>query len=311
MKKLLGSLIVLAAMALPALAQAPPMSPDDQAKFDNYYSRWIQDRQNGDRDDLVSSEHHMQDLMNKYAIPANTPYDQVASQNASGYDNRAYDNRDYNNRAYDNSGYANQLPGDDQNKFNKEYTKWQEANAKNDRDDIDKHARKMEDIMARYNVPPNTPFDEIASTNGYSQPRYNYRDFQRRLSPDDQQRFDKSYQHWMHERSENDRNGMAKEEGKMQEIMARYNIPQDTPFNAIATANGYAPRTDIRDYQGRFSPDDQKKFDKAYEHWLNDSRKHDRDDVARDENRMQEIMARYNIPRNVPYDALASGGRGY
>jgi len=31
MKKLLGSLIVLAAIALPALAQAPPMSPDDQA----------------------------------------------------------------------------------------------------------------------------------------------------------------------------------------------------------------------------------------------------------------------------------------
>src|SRR5690348_11966009 len=124
MNKIFASLIVLAAMALPALAQAQRMSPDDQAKYDNYYSRWVQDRQNGDRDDLVSSEHHMQDLMNKYSIPADTPYDQVASQNEVAPP--PYDNRGYNNApAYDNRGYTNQLPGDDQNKFNKEYTKWQ------------------------------------------------------------------------------------------------------------------------------------------------------------------------------------------
>src|SRR5579872_6204686 len=143
MTKFLGSLIVLAALALPGLVQAQQqMSPDDQQKFDNYYSRWQQDRQTGDRDDMVSSEHHMQDLMNKYSIPADTPYDQVASQNAPGYENRPYDNR----------GYTNQLPGDDQNKFNKEYTKWQQANAKNDRDDIDKHARNMEELMQRNNI---------------------------------------------------------------------------------------------------------------------------------------------------------------
>ena len=143
MKQLLGSLIVLAALALPALAQAPRMSPEDQQKFDNYYSRWVQDKQNGDRDDMVSSEHHMQDIMNRYSIPADTPYEQVASQNNPGY------NRGYENRPYDNRGYGNQLQGDDQNKFNKEYTKWQEANARNDRDDIDKHARNMEQIMQR------------------------------------------------------------------------------------------------------------------------------------------------------------------
>ena len=241
MKQLLGSLIVLAALALPALAQAQQMSPDDQSKFDNYYSRWVQDRQNGDRDDMVSSEHHMQDLMNKYAIPAETPYDQVAARNAApapGYDG-AYDNRGYDNRPYDNRGYANQLQGDDQNKFNKEYIKWQEANAKNDRDDIDKHARNMEQIMQRNGVPPNTP------------------------------------------------------------------------FASIATTNGYAPRHDVRQYQGRFSPDDQKKFDKAYEKWRSDRAKHDRDDYAKDEGRMNEIMAKYNIPRDVPYDVLVSGNRGY
>jgi hypothetical protein len=240
MNKFFGSLIVLAAMALPALAQGPQMSPDDQQKFDNYYSRWSTDRQNGDRDDMVSSEHHMQDLMNKYSIPADTPYDRVASQNEVGPPPPAYNNNpNYDNRGYDNRSYANQLPGDDQNKFNKEYAKWQQANAKNDRDDIDKHARNME------------------------------------------------------------------------QIMQRDNIPQNTPFNAIATTNGYAPRENVREYQGRFSPDDQKKFDKAYEKFQRDRAKHDRDDYAKDEEKLNEIMAKYNIPRDVPYDALVSGNRGY
>ena len=126
MKKLLGSLIVLAALALPALAQMQRMSPDDQQKFDSYYSRWVQDKQTSDRDDMVSMEHHMQDLMNKYSIPADTAYEQIASQNniappPPGYNDRGYDNRAYDNR--DNRGYANQLPSDDQNKFNKEYSK--------------------------------------------------------------------------------------------------------------------------------------------------------------------------------------------
>jgi len=138
------------------------------------------------------------------------------------------------------AGYAQQkLSPDDQREFNKEYSKWQESNARNDRDDIDKHARRMEDIMARYRIPP------------------------------------------------------------------------DTPFDTIATSGGYDRHYDARQYQGRFSPEDQRKFDKAYEHWLSHRQGHDRDDAARDENRMQEIMARYRIPRDVPYDQLASGGRGY
>jgi hypothetical protein len=239
MKKLLGSLIVLAAMALPALAQAQQMSPEDQQKFDNYYSRWVQDKQNSDRDDMVSSEHHMQDLMNKYSIPADTPYDQLASQNNIAPPPPGYDNRGYNNNPAYTNQYNNQMSPDDQNKFNKEYTKWQQANARNDRDDIDKHARNME------------------------------------------------------------------------ELMQRNNIPQNTPFNAIATTSGYAPRVDVREYQGRFSPDDQKKYDKAYEKFQRDRAKHDRDDYAKDEMKLNEIMAKYNIPRDVPYDALASGNRGY
>jgi hypothetical protein len=220
------------ALALPALSQVQQMTQDDQQQFNSYYSRWLQDRQNGDRDDMISSEHHMQDLMSKYAIPPSTPYDQVASQNAA----EPYNG--YNNGAY-TSQWQQRLSPSDQDKFNKEYTKWQQANAKNDRDDIDKHARNMEEIMSRNNIPPNTP------------------------------------------------------------------------FSAIASSNGYAPRVDIREYQGRFSPHDQKDYDKAYEKWQNDRARHDRDDIAKDQAKMDEIMAKYNIPRDVPYDALASGNRGY
>ena len=145
----------------------------------------------------------------------------------------------YPDRDSDRYSQQGRLSPDDQKDFNQEYGKWQEANAKNDRDDIDKHARKMEDIMARYRIPP------------------------------------------------------------------------DTPFDAIATSGGDTRHYDARQFQGRFSHQDQKKFDKAYEDWTEHRRKRDRDDVAKDEGKMLEIMARYNIPRDVPYDVLASGARGY
>jgi len=74
---------------------------------------------------------------------------------------------------------------------------------------------------------------------------------------------------------------------------------------------GYGGHVDVQQYQGRLSADDQKHFDKAYEHWQSDRARRDHDDVAKDEGKMQEIMAKYNIPRGVPYDALASGNRGY
>jgi hypothetical protein len=135
--------------------------------------------------------------------------------------------------------------------------------------------------------------------------------WQGRISADDQKDFNKEFRKWQDAHAKNDRSDIDKHARKMEEIMARYNIPPDTPFDAIATSNGYSPKYDVREFQGRFSHDDQKKFDKAYEHWLNDRRKGDRDDIAKDEGKMQEIMARYNIPRDVPYDVLASGARGY
>lgn len=135
--------------------------------------------------------------------------------------------------------------------------------------------------------------------------------WQGRISPDDQKEFNKEYGKWQEANSRNDRDDIDKHARRMEDIMARYQIPPDTPFDAIATANGDYRHYDVRQFQGRFSPEDQKKFDKAYEHWLDHRRKRDRDDIAKDEGKMLEIMGRYNIPRDVPYDVLSSGARGY
>ena len=131
------------------------------------------------------------------------------------------------------------------------------------------------------------------------------------MSPDDQKDFNKEYSKWQDANAKQNRADVDKHARKMEEIMARYNIPPGTPFDAIATANGTVPHYDVRQFQGRFSPDDQKKFDKDYEHWTDARRKGDRDDIAKNEGKMQELMAKYSIPRDVPYDALSSGGRGY
>ena len=58
--------------------------------------------------------------------------------------------------------------------------------------------------------------------------------------------------------------------------------------------------------QSRLSPEDQREFDKYYTKWVNDTRKNDRDDIAKDVTHMQEIMARNNISANVPFDRIAS-----
>ena len=210
------------------------------------------------------------------------------------------------------------LSPDDQHEFDKAYSKWQNDSRKNDRDDIDKDLRRMQDIMARNNIPPDVPYDRIASSGYMQENRYNdayqqnapYGSNQARLSPEDQREFDSVYNKWMNDRRKNDRDALDKDVRRMQDIMARNNIPPDVPFDQIAST-GYSQQERYQGgYQGyaqsRLSSDDQHEFDKTYEKWEKDSRKHDHDDVRRDERKMQDIMARYNIPRDVPYDQIAS-----
>ena len=221
------------------------------------------------------------------------------------------------------------LSPDDQREFDKAYTHWVNDTRKNDRDDVDRDVRRMQDIMSRNNIPSDTPYEQIASS-GYGQQdqdRYNdgyqqntpYGANQGRLSPEDQREFDRVYDKWVNDSRRNDRDDIDRDVRRMQDIMARNNIPQDVPYDQIATSgsgNGYRPEYDNRGRgaynndrgysQSRLSPEDQHEFDKTYDKWQKDVRKHDRDDVRREERKMQDIMARYNIPRDVPYDQVAS-----
>lgn len=62
------------------------LAPEWQAKFDSYYQRWLQYRATNNRDEVVSMERRMRDIMVNYRIPPNTPFDQVASPGiGSGY----------------------------------------------------------------------------------------------------------------------------------------------------------------------------------------------------------------------------------
>jgi hypothetical protein len=211
---------------------------------------------------------------------------------------------------------SGRLPADDQKEFDKYYTKWVNDTRKNDRDDIAKDVKHMQEIMGRNGIPANVPFEQIASTGGA------YRSYQNRLSADDQKEFDKHYTKWVKDTRKNDQDDIAKDVRHMQDIMARYNIPLSVPFDQVASTgyaagyenNGYANNAaPAAGYQAngswqRLPPDDQREFDRYYSRWVDDTRSNDRDAIAADAGRMQEIMARNNIPSNVPFDQIASNG---
>jgi hypothetical protein len=57
----------------------PRLSVSDQGRFDSYYSRWLEYRRTNNRGEIASMERRMRDTYAKYGIPANTPFDRVAS----------------------------------------------------------------------------------------------------------------------------------------------------------------------------------------------------------------------------------------
>ena len=213
-------------------------------------------------------------------------------------------------------GWHGVLSVDDQSQFDKDYAKWVEATRKNDRDDISENARKMQDIMTHYNIPVSVSFDQIASngTAATSAPgAYGGYNWTQRLSADDQKDFDKYYTKWVEATRKNSQEDIAENERKMRDIMARYSIPSDVTFaqvSSVGSAGAY-PNSAPYVQPQRLSAHDQHEFDEAYQKWLKARHKKDRDDLDKSERRMHDIMARYNIPANVPYDRIASPGAGY
>src|SRR5438132_13212389 len=197
MKKFLATLTLLFALTLPGCAQGQVrLSAEDQKKFDKHYTKCVNDTRKNDRDDIAKDVHEMQEIMAKYNIPAKVPYDQIA-RNGSGV--RVYQSR---------------LSADDQREFDKYYTKWVNDTRKNDRDDVAKDVGRMQEIMARNNIPANVPFEQIASTgyagSGYPATAYPANShWQSRLSPDDQHDFERYYSKWVADTLNNDRDAVS------------------------------------------------------------------------------------------------------
>ena len=184
MNRFLAMCAGLIVLALPALSQAqnhyrdyrvvpaswyqygyggPRLSPDDQRRFDSYYSRWLEYRRTNNGDEIASMEKRMQDIYQHYGIPAGTPYGRIAT-NGQGQWDRDRDWRD--DHGPGSWGTAARLSSDDQRRFDSYYSRWQQYRATNNLDEVRSMEGRMRDIYVHYNIPPNTPFGAVASGGG-------------------------------------------------------------------------------------------------------------------------------------------------
>jgi len=154
MKKLLGTVFLLAAFALPGLAQWR-LSPDDQRRFDSYYSRWQDYQQKNNASEMQSMQKRMLDIYSHYGIPPQTPYWRVASNGGRGGD-----------RDRDRDRWRGRLNQNDQSRFDSYYSRWQQYRQTNNRDQIASMEKRMQDVYAHYGIPSNTPYGSVASNGG-------------------------------------------------------------------------------------------------------------------------------------------------
>jgi len=161
MKKLWAGTILLLALSIPLLAQGQRLSPQDQQRFDSYYSRWVEYSQSNNRDQMVSMEKRMQDIYRHYGIPADTPYSRVASSGADRARDRDRD-RDYD-RDRDRDHWRGRLSRGDQDRFDSYYSRWVQYRQGNNREQVESMEKRMWEIYEHNQIPRSVPFAAIAS----------------------------------------------------------------------------------------------------------------------------------------------------
>jgi hypothetical protein len=162
---------------------------------------------------------------------------------------------------------------------------------------------------------------------------------QRRLSGDDQRRFDSYYSRWQDYRRTNNRDQISSMENRMQDIYRHYGIPADTPYGRIASNGGDRGWGRDRDwdrdrdrdrdwdrdrdrnrdwdrdrdrgsdrgrFRGRLNSQDQARFDSYYSRWLQYRQTNNRSEMASMEARMRGIMNSNQIPLETPFGEIAS-----
>jgi len=171
-------------LLVPAFAQrGRQLSPDDQHRFDSYYSRWENYRSTNNQDEIRSMEKRMQDIYQHYGIPANTPYREVASNGGGNWDrnhdwqrerdqdhdwdrDRRADWDRYRERDRDYWRQNQRLSAEDQGRFDSYFQRWQNYLRANNRDEVASMAKRMFDVYDHYGIPHDVPFERVASRGG-------------------------------------------------------------------------------------------------------------------------------------------------
>ncbi|HEY8669370.1 MAG TPA: hypothetical protein VIL63_00895 [Terriglobales bacterium] len=199
MKKITGILVAAIGMLLPLCVAAQDQRPEDrqrhdqdydnsqgrwnnrlsaedQGRFDNYYSRWVESQRRNDGGERASMEERMREVMSRYSIPAEVPFQQIAS-------NQAYDTRrqgDGDGRQMENhgqmqlqeGGYGDdrdrherrdipRFSGSDARRFRSYYSRWQQYRQTNNREQAENMERRMTEIMNRHNIPNGVGYDQV------------------------------------------------------------------------------------------------------------------------------------------------------
>jgi hypothetical protein len=210
------------------------LSAEDQAKFDSYYSRWLDYRRTNNRDEIVSMENRLRDVMSRYNIPSNVFFGQIASSNRQSdgvhrrYD-EANDDRRQAQGALANPQRAGGLSADDQARFDSYYSRWLNYRRTNNRDEVASMEDRMRDLMADNSIPSNTAFSRIASPTAQGRNRLNAP----RFSDDDARQFRSYYSRWREYRRSNNRDEIASMERRMRDVMDRHNVPNDVPYDEV------------------------------------------------------------------------------
>jgi hypothetical protein len=186
MKKSFALSVLILVLLASAFAQGRErqLSADDQRRFDSYFSRWQDYRRTNNRSEMRSMEERMQDIYRHYGIPANTPYQRIASKLGgpdSGRD-RDWDRERDRDREWDRDRRAEwdryrdrdrdywhqnrRLSGEDQGRFDSYFQRWQNYRRTNNRDEVISMEKRMFDVYDHYGIPHDVRFERVATQGG-------------------------------------------------------------------------------------------------------------------------------------------------
>jgi hypothetical protein len=179
----LSALILLLLAPMFAQRGRRQLSPDDQGRFDSYFSRWQNYQRTNNRGESRSMEQRMQSIYQRYGIPPNVPYRDVASNGGGGSNSgRGWGQDRDRDREWDRDRRADwdryrdrdraywqqnqRLSGEDQGRFDSYFQRWLDYRRTNNRDEVSSMERRMFDVYDHYGIPHNVRFERVASPGG-------------------------------------------------------------------------------------------------------------------------------------------------